>query len=137
MIEMASLSDEGILWNDLAGFHWNLTEAFQGPEKYPANVQSLASLDVAMNIWKSLNTCIAHVVRVPEAQKISDLAALIKLGLKTLPMALEHSPDTFLGRYTTLHAPVVRTWLHISGNSIDVTCKIGAERLDGDIGEQG
>lgn len=126
--------EEGKLWSDLPRLSYNVTESFQGPERYLANLQSPASPEAAKTTWRNLNTCIALVAKSYDAQRIPALAGWARLGLKTLAMALEHSPDTRLGRNAELHAPAAAQWLQIAGDEIERLCSDGTERMDaGDL----
>ncbi|KAH9882701.1 hypothetical protein J1614_000066 [Plenodomus biglobosus] len=130
----AFVFDEGVLWKDLPGFSWNLTESFQGPEKYLSSLSSPASPDTAAKAWRNLNMCIALITQNEDALKILVLAGLGRLGLRTLAMALEHSPSTPLGKNVHLHAPAAAPWLHIAGKTIDSICVKGTERVNaGDL----
>lgn len=126
--------DEGVLWRDLPGFSWNLTESFQGPEKYLSSLRSPASPDAATKAWRNINMCIALITQNEDALKIPVLAGLGRLGLQTLAMALEHSPGTTLGKNVHLHAPAAASWLHIAGKTVDSICVKGTERVNaGDL----
>ncbi|KAH8731032.1 hypothetical protein GQ44DRAFT_809006 [Phaeosphaeriaceae sp. PMI808] len=123
----------GKLWRDLPGFSWNLTENFQGPEMYLADLSSPVSPDEAKAKWKNLNTWLALIAKSPDAQKTPALTDMTRLGLKTLVMALEYSPDTQLGRNVELHVPAAMQWLQIAGDEIERLCNLWAGRGSGEI----
>lgn len=59
---------------------------------------------------------------------------MARLGLKTLSMVLEYSPNTRLGQNVKLHVPAAAQWLRIAENEIERLCKGGTERMDtGDL----
>ncbi|KAH7399418.1 hypothetical protein BKA66DRAFT_556248 [Pyrenochaeta sp. MPI-SDFR-AT-0127] len=125
----AVVFEEGKLWRDLPMFSWNVTESFQGPEKYLANLSSPASPDTAKAAWRNLNTYIALIAHNPGAQRIPVLAGMATLSLKTLAMALEYSRDTRLGKNTELHVPAAAQWFRIAGDKIERLCRDGTERM--------
>ncbi|TKA22185.1 hypothetical protein B0A50_08351 [Salinomyces thailandicus] len=85
--------DEG-LWKDLPDFKLNLVERFQGPEQYTRKHTSPASPESAAATWLNMNVWTELMARNEDAQEFGDLAGYAVLGLQTLIMALEHSPET-------------------------------------------
>ncbi|KAF1849219.1 uncharacterized protein K460DRAFT_415625 [Cucurbitaria berberidis CBS 394.84] len=121
--------EEGILWSDLPTFSWNVTERFQGPESYLANLRSPASPEAAKTAWKNINTYLALLASNPAAQSIPRLAGKARLGLMALSIALEHSPDTRLGQNAELHAPAAAQWFRIARDELETLCIKGTERF--------
>lgn len=78
-----------------------------------------------MQKWKNFNTYLALMAVHPRAQAIPVLGDKTRLGFVTLSMALEHSPDTALGRNSGLHAPAAAQWLRIAGDKIEKLCEEG------------
>ncbi|KAF2196096.1 hypothetical protein GQ43DRAFT_445421 [Delitschia confertaspora ATCC 74209] len=125
----AVVFEEGTLWRDLPRFSSNVTESFQGPERYLTNLRPPVSPGVAKATWRNLNTYIALIAKSTDAQRIPVLARQVGLGLKTMAMALEYSPDTRLGKNIELHAPAAAQWLRIAGDEIDRLCRDGTQRM--------
>jgi len=120
---------EDRLWSGLPQFSQNVTESFQGPEMYLANLSSPATPDAAKAKWRNLNTFLALLAKSREAQKIPALAGCGRLGIKALVMALEQPPDTRLGQNTELHAPAAAQWIHIANDEIEKLCNDGTEKF--------
>ncbi|CAE7188779.1 hypothetical protein P3342_008998 [Pyrenophora teres f. teres] len=125
IVELASLPDA----SSLPEFSMNLSESFQGPERYLANLSSPATPDAAKSAWKNLNTFLALLAKSRNAQKIPVLAGWARLGVKTLVMALEQSPSTREGQNVELHAPAAAQWLRIAQDEIEKLCNDKTERF--------
>jgi hypothetical protein len=63
------------------------------------------------------------------AQTIPDLANVIRLARVTLVMALEHSPQTRLGKNVDLHVPAAAEWFRIAKAEIDHLCKEETQKM--------
>lgn len=54
---------------------------------------------------------------------------MAELGVQTLVMALEESPNTRLGVNLELHAPAAAQWLSIAGDEIKRLCTTSSKRF--------
>jgi hypothetical protein len=82
-----------------------------------------------MQKWKNFNTYLALVAVHPRAQTIPVLANKVRLSFVTLSMALEHPPNSRLGRNSELHAPAAAQWLRIAGVEIEELCRKETARM--------
>lgn len=102
-----------------------------GPELYLAHSKPP---EVAEAKWKSINTYVALLAKSQDAQKIPALAGSVKLAITTLFMALEHSPNTRLGRNVDLHVPAAAQWFSIASEEIEELCKNATVKMQaGDL----
>jgi hypothetical protein len=139
------------LWSGLPMLGWNITEWFQGmsdrrkvycflvhniksnwklgPELWTHDLRSPATSEVAAAKWKDLNKLIALIALNPDAQAIPSLAGYINLSRITLSMALEHSPNTRLGKNTAMHLPAAALWFSIAGGELERMCEAGEQKM--------
>lgn len=109
---------------------------FPGPEAYLYSGRSPATSEEATVKWRSINTYIALLASKPRAQRIPVLSGLVRLGIKTLVMALEYSAETNVGRNVACHVPAAIQWLKIAGDELERLCVAGTEHWgDGDLWE--
>ncbi|RYO73162.1 hypothetical protein AA0113_g721 [Alternaria arborescens] len=102
------------LWSELPMLGWNITEWFQ---------------EVAAAKWKDMNKLIAVIARNPDAQVLPALAGYINLSRITLSMALEHSPNTRLGKNTAMHLPAAALWFSIADGELERMCEAGEQKM--------
>lgn len=79
--------------------------------------------------WRNLNTYLALLQKNRKAQDIPVLSGTVRLALRALPMALEHSPETRLGKNAELHAPAAAQWLRLAVDEIEELCAERNERM--------
>ncbi|CAN9253606.1 unnamed protein product [Alternaria alternata] len=122
------------LWSELPMLGWNITEWFQGPELWTHSHCNPTTPEVAAAKWKDMNKLIAVIARNSGAQVLPSLAGYINLSRITLSMALEHSPNTRLGKNTAMHLPAAALWFSIAGGELERMCEAGEQKMAaGDI----
>ncbi|RMZ74432.1 hypothetical protein GMOD_00003469 [Pyrenophora seminiperda CCB06] len=122
------------LWRDLPDWSMVMTESFQGPELWLHDNHSPENSELAKTKWRNLNTYLALRATHARAQNIPVLANGIRLARVTLMMALEHSPESRLGKNVNLHIPAAAEWFRIAGDEIERLCKNQAETMSpGDL----
>jgi hypothetical protein len=76
-----------------------------------------------------MNKLIAVIARNPDAQVLPSLAGYINLSRITLSMALEHSPNTRLGKNTAMHLPAAALWFSIADGELERMCEAGEQKM--------
>lgn len=100
-----------------------------GPELWTHSHCNPTTPEVAAAKWKDMNKLIAVIARNPDAQVLPALAGYINLSRITLSMALEHSPNTRLGKNTAMHLPAAALWFSIADGELERMCEAGEQKI--------
>jgi hypothetical protein len=105
-----------------------------GPELWTHSHCNPTTPEVAAAKWRDMNKLIAVIALNPGAQVLPSLAGYINLSRITLSMALEHSPNTRLGKNTAMHLPAAALWFSIAGGELERMCEAGEQKMGaGDV----
>ncbi|CAN9317670.1 unnamed protein product [Alternaria alternata] len=99
------------------------------PSGAPIIVEGKQLWKVAAAKWRDMNKLIAVIARDPDAQVLPSLAGYINLSRITLSMALEHSPNTRLGKNTAMHLPAAALWFSIADGELERMCEAGEQNM--------